>query len=166
MCDEYHINIQQLSKNIGHTFFVLMVLKLRPREAIHFIRKEPSVSLLAVFCSHCWLLDPTYICADKDRSLQMASLGVPDQRHAQCVSTGGKMLVTLQNMPVLTTRHLSSRIRGKVYEACVCLTMLHDSETWGSNNPEQQRFRHNDHDMIHWIYGLKDRDETPSASLL
>ena len=34
-------------------------------------------------------------------------------------------------MPVLTTRHLSPRICGKMYEAGVCSAMLHCSDTWG-----------------------------------
>ena len=34
-------------------------------------------------------------------------------------------------LPVLTTWHISPRIRGKVYEACVRSTMLHGSENWG-----------------------------------
>jgi len=35
-------------------------------------------------------------------------------------------------LPVLTTRHLSPRVRGKVYLTCVCSAMLHGSETWGA----------------------------------
>ena len=42
-------------------------------------------------------------------------------------------------MPVLTTRHLSSKVRGKVYMACVHLIMLHGSETWGTNTLDLKR---------------------------
>ena len=41
--------------------------------------------------------------------------------------------------------------------------MLHGSESWGS---EMRRLQRNDCAMILWICGIKDRDETPSASLL
>ena len=63
-------------------------------------------------------------------------------------------------LPVLTSRHLSPRIHG------VCLAMLHGSETWGPEEPELQQLHCNDCAMIRWICGIKDRDETPSASLL
>ena len=69
-------------------------------------------------------------------------------------------------LPVLTTRHLSPRIHSKVYEACVSLPMFHGSEIWRPNNPELQQLCRPDRDMIRWICGIKDRDETPSASLL
>ena len=40
--------------------------------------------------------------------------------------------------------------------------MLHGRETWGPNNPELQRLCCNDHAMILWICGIKDRDKMPS----
>ena len=69
-------------------------------------------------------------------------------------------------LPVLSTRQLSPKIHGKVYEACVCSAMLHGSETWGPNSPELQRLHRNDRAMIRWICGIKDSDKIPSASLL
>ena len=77
---------------------------------------------------------------------------------ARCCVAWGKFRKLL---PVLTTKHLSPRIRGKVYEAWVRSAMLHSSETWGLKDPQLH-----DHTMIRWICGIKDRDETPSASLL
>ena len=47
-------------------------------------------------------------------------------------------------LSVLTNQHLSHRIYSKVYEACVCVSVLHRSNTWGPNNPELQRFCIND----------------------
>ena len=38
--------------------------------------------------------------------------------------------------------------------------MHHDSEKWGSNNPELQLLHHNDHVMICWNCGTKDRQNT------
>ena len=39
-------------------------------------------------------------------------------------------------------------------------------KTWGPNASDLQRLDHNHYIMICWICGTKDRDETPSASLL
>ena len=77
---------------------------------------------------------------------------------ARCCVAWGKFRKLL---PVLTTKHLSPRIRGKVYEVWVRSAMLHSSETWGPKNPQLH-----DHTMIRWICGIEDRDETPSVSLL
>ena len=74
--------------------------------------------------------------------------------------------VALKLLPVLTTRHLWPMICGKVYEACVRSAMLHGSETWGPKQPDRRRLRRNDRAMIRWFCGIKDRDETSSASLL
>ena len=71
-----------------------------------------------------------------------------------------------KHLPVLTTRHLSSRIHGKMNKAYVYSVMLHSSETWGPNNPELQRLHHSDCAMIPWICGTKDRSKTSTTSLL
>ena len=52
---------------------------------------------------------------------------------ARCCMAWGKLRKLL---PVLTTRHLSPRIHGKVYEVCVHLAMLLGSETWGPEEPQ------------------------------
>ena len=44
--------------------------------------------------------------------------------------------------------------------------MLNGSETWGPKEPELRQLHRNDRAMIRWICGIKDRDETPSDSLL
>ena len=82
---------------------------------------------------------------------------------ARCCVAWGKFRKLL---PVLTTRHLSPRICGKVYEACICSAMLHGRKTLGLKHTELQRLRRNDRAMIRWICGVKNRDETPSVSLL
>ena len=58
---------------------------------------------------------------------------------ARCCMAWGKFL------PVITTRHLSPKIRGKVFEACVCSAMLHGRETWGLNTNDLQRLSHKEH---------------------
>ena len=70
-----------------------------------------------------------------------------------------------KRLPLLTTRHLSPKICGKVYETCICSAMLHVSETFGSNNPKLQWLYCNYYIMIHRICGIKGIDETPSSLL-
>ena len=82
---------------------------------------------------------------------------------ARCCVAWGKFRKLL---PVLTSRHLTHKICGKVYEACVRSVMLHGSETWGPKECELQQLCRKDHAMIHWISAIKNRDETSSASLL
>ena len=82
---------------------------------------------------------------------------------ARCCVAWGKLRKLLS---VLTSRHLSPRIRGKVFVACVRSAMLHGSETWGPKDPELRQLRLNDRAMTHWISGIKDTDGTCSASLL
>ena len=53
---------------------------------------------------------------------------------------------------------------GNVYVACSA--MLHGRETWVPTEPELRQLRHNARAMTRWICGIKDRDETSSASLL
>ena len=69
-------------------------------------------------------------------------------------------------LPVLTTRHLSPRIHGKVCEVCVRSAMLHGGETLGPMDRELRQLHRNDCAMNRWICGIKNRDETPTASLL
>ena len=82
---------------------------------------------------------------------------------ATCCVAWGKFRKLL---PVLTTRHLSAKICGKVYEACIRSSVLHGSKTLEPKAIDLQRLHHNDHAMVHWICDAKDRNETPSASLL
>ena len=64
-------------------------------------------------------------------------------------------------LPVLATRHLSPRIRDKVYKACVRSAVLHGSKMWGPNTTVQ-RLCCNDCA----ICTTKDHDKTHSASLV
>ena len=82
---------------------------------------------------------------------------------ARCSVAWGKFRKLLF---VPTTRHLSPRIHGKVYDACVLSAMLHGCDIWGPKEPKLRRLCHNERSMIRWIRGIKDRDETPSAALL
>ena len=66
----------------------------------------------------------------------------------------------------LITRHLLSKVCGKVYTACIHRAMHHSRKTWGLNASELQVLHCNDCFLIHWICCTKDWDEIPKASLL
>ena len=82
---------------------------------------------------------------------------------ARCCAAWGKFRTLL---PVLTTRHLSPKVRGKVFATCVRSVMLYGSETWGPKESGLLQLQRNDRAMIRWICGTKVRDRTPSVSLL
>ena len=69
-------------------------------------------------------------------------------------------------LPVLTTKHLSLKTRGSVFEARVRKAMLQCGETWAPNAADLQRLHHNDRSMIRWICGADTSDEFPSTTLL
>ena len=64
-----------------------------------------------------------------------------------CVKTARKKFKELQ-LPVLSSRHLSFKTRGRVYSSCVRSAMLHASETWPLTKPNLQRLQRNDRAMI------------------
>ena len=61
-------------------------------------------------------------------------------------------------LPVLTSRHLSYKTRGRVYSSCVRSAMLHASETWPLTKAKLQRFQRNDGAMIRQICSIKPED--------
>jgi len=84
---------------------------------------------------------------------------------ARCCAAWGKFRKLLS---VLTTRHLSPRVRGKVYSTCIrsaIMLLRSEPEPWGPNASNLQRLRRNNHSMIRWICGSKARNETPSDQL-
>ena len=60
--------------------------------------------------------------------------------------------------PVLSSRHLSFKTRGRVYSTCVRSAMLHASETWPVTKPWLQRLQRNDRAMIRQICNVKPQD--------
>ena len=69
--------------------------------------------------------------------------------------------------PVLSSRHLSFKTRGRVYSSCVRSAMLHASETWPVTKPCLQRLQRNDRAMIRQICNVKPGHKTlqPSGPL-
>ena len=60
--------------------------------------------------------------------------------------------------PVLSSRHLSFKTRGRVYSLCVQSAMLHASETWPLTKPSLQRLQRIDRAMIRQICNVKPQD--------
>ena len=60
--------------------------------------------------------------------------------------------------PVLSSRLLSFKTRGRVYSSCVRSAMLHASETWPLTKPSLQRLQRNDRAMIRQICNVKPQD--------
>ena len=67
--------------------------------------------------------------------------------------------------PVLSSRHLSFKTRGRVYSTCVRSTMLHASETWPVTKPCLQRLQQNDRAMIRQICNVKPQDTATIRSI-
>ena len=61
-------------------------------------------------------------------------------------------------IPVLYSRHLSLKTRGRVYSSCVRSAMLHASETWPLTKHSLQRLPRNDRAMIRQICNVKPQD--------
>ena len=68
-------------------------------------------------------------------------------------------------LPILTSKHVCLRTRGKVFNACVRSGLLHGSETWAPTAPDLQRLRRNDRSMIRWICRVRDDDEVSANTL-
>ena len=67
-------------------------------------------------------------------------------------------------LPVLSSRHLSFKTRGRVYSSCVRSTMLHASETWPLTKPNLQHLQRNDRAMIRQICNVRPQDIVTTRS--
>ena len=67
--------------------------------------------------------------------------------------------------PILTSKHVSLRTHGKVFNACVRSALLHGSETWAPTALDLQRLRQNDRSMVRWICGVRDDDKVSADTL-
>ena len=61
-------------------------------------------------------------------------------------------------LPVLTSRRLSYKTRGHVYNSCLQSAMLHASETWPLTKTNLQRLQRNDRAMTRQICIFKPED--------
>ena len=67
-------------------------------------------------------------------------------------------------LPVLISRHLSFKTRGRVYSSCVRSAILHASETWPLTKPNLQCLQRNDRTMIRQICNVKPQDIVTTRS--
>ena len=67
-------------------------------------------------------------------------------------------------LPVLSSRHLSFKIHGRVYSSCVWSAMLHASETWPLTKPNLQRLQRNDRAMIRQNCNFRSQDIVTTRS--
>ena len=67
-------------------------------------------------------------------------------------------------LPVLSSRHLSFKTRGRVYSFCVRSAMLHASETWPLTKPNLQRLQRNDRAMIRQLCNVRPQDIVTTRS--
>ena len=109
-------------------------------------QKEVQVGpdMLEVVASFCYLGD--MLSAARGREL---STTTP-------VKTAWKRFSDL--LPVLSSRHLSFKTRGRVYRSCVRSALLHASETWPLTKPSLQRLQLNDRAMIRQICNVRPQD--------
>ena len=101
-------------------------------------------SQLDVEASFCYLDDT--LCAGGGCELAIIT---------RCCIAWGKFKKLL---PILTSKHVSLKIRGNVFNACVRSAMLHGSEAWAPSASDLQRLRRNDRAMAHWICSIKPDD--------
>ena len=67
-------------------------------------------------------------------------------------------------LPVLSSRHLSFKIRGRVYSSCVWSAMLRASETWPLTKSNLQCLERNDRAMIRQICNVRPQDIVTTRS--
>ena len=79
-----------------------------------------------------------------------------------CVKTAWKKFKDL--LPVLSSRHLSFKTRGRVYSSCVRSAMLHASETWPLKKPNLQHLQRNYRAMIRQICNVRPQDIVTTRS--
>ena len=110
------------------------------------LQKEVQVGpdKLEVVASFCYLGD------------MLSAVGGCELSTTTCVKTAWKKFKDL--LPVLSSRHLSFKTRGRVYSSCVQSTMLHASETWPLTKPNLQRLQRNETAMIRQICNVRPKD--------
>ena len=78
------------------------------------------------------------------------------------LSTTTRVKTAMKNfkelLPVLSSRHLFFKTRGRVYSSCVRSAMLHASETWLLTKPNLQRQQRDDRTMIRQICNVRPQD--------
>ena len=123
----------------------------RPIDGRPLDNVEVDGTKLEVEASFCYLGD--MLCAGGGCGLAIIT---------RCSTAWGKFKKLL---PLLTSKHVSLKARGRVFDACVRSALLHGSETWAPAAADLQRLRRNDRAMVRWICGVKPQDEVTTDVL-
>ena len=67
--------------------------------------------------------------------------------------------------PILVSRGVSRRLKGKIYRACVQSVMTYGSETWAMKAEDMQRLERTENMMVRWMCGVTLKNRRPSAEL-
>ena len=94
------------------------------RLTIDLSQVDVDGTLLDVESNFCYLGD--MLCAGRGCKLAIVT---------RCSTAWGKFKRLL---PILTSKHVSLRTRGKVFKACVRSALLHGSETWAPTAPDSE----------------------------
>ena len=119
------------------------------RKSLRF-RECPKESTFEVVTSFCYLGD------------MLSAAGGCELSTTTGVKTAWKKFKDL--LPVLSSRHLSFKTRGRVYSPYVRSAMLHASETWPLTKPNLQRLQRNDRAMIRQICNVRPQDNVTTRS--
>lgn len=68
--------------------------------------------------------------------------------------------------PILTSRGLSLRTKGKIYNACVRSVLVYGSETWAMRVEDLHRLERTERMMVRWMCGVTLKDRKCSEDLL
>ena len=123
----------------------------RPIDNRPVIQVDVDGTLLDVESNFCYLGD--MLCAGGGCKLAIVT---------RCSTAWGKFKRLL---PILTSKHVSLRTCGKVFNACVHSALMHGSETWAPTAPDLQRLRWNDRSMVRWICGVSDDGKVSADTL-
>ena len=102
----------------------------RPTDGRPVTQVDVDGTLLDVEASFCYLGDMLSACG-----------GCSFAIITRCCTAWGKFKKLL---PILTSKHKSLTVRGKVFDACVRCALLHGSETWAPTAPDLQQLHRND----------------------
>ena len=66
---------------------------------------------------------------------------------------------------LLTNKHISLKVRGRLYSSCVQSSMLHGSEIWPVRKENEVALQRAEMRMVRWMCGMKLQDTVPSKGL-
>ena len=68
-------------------------------------------------------------------------------------------------LPLLASKGLSLRVKGRLYDACVRTAMLHGCETWAVTADDLRRLERNEGCMVRWMCNVQSFDQQSVSSL-